>query len=62
MSEENKNNQSAEPNLAVVEMAKEMRSAANKMTDEQRAESFRFGMQLIYGGDPRKSAQVRCAR
>lgn len=31
-------------------VAREAREAANNLTDEERAELFRFGMQVIYGG------------
>ena len=34
------------------ELAREAREQANNLSEEQREELFRRGMQLIYGGDP----------
>lgn len=42
-----------------MEMAREARALTNTMTDEQREEAFRRGMQLIYGGDATRPALPR---
>jgi hypothetical protein len=42
-------------------MANELRSKANKMSDEQREAAFRHGMQLIYGGNGGIPAKTRSA-
>jgi hypothetical protein len=39
------------PRADLMKAAKEIRSKANLMTDDQREESLRHGMQLIYGGN-----------
>jgi len=38
------------PNAELMKAAKVIRGKANSMTDDQREDSFRRGMQLIYGG------------
>jgi hypothetical protein len=43
----------SKPKEDIMKLAKGVRSAANAMTDVQREDSFRHGMQLIYGGGSR---------
>jgi hypothetical protein len=40
----------AQPDPRIMQMANELRVKANRMNDDQRMDSFRRGMQLIYGG------------
>jgi hypothetical protein len=42
-----------------AKIAAEMRSVANKLTDEQRDESMSFAMQVIYGKGKAASHAVR---
>lgn len=39
------------PKQALIKLAAELRSKTNNLSDDQREESFRHGMQLIYGGN-----------
>ena len=41
---------SVAPKPEVIKLANETRALANSMTDVQREDAFRHGMQLIYGG------------
>jgi hypothetical protein len=48
----------ADPKPEVMKMAKEIRSKANLMTDTEREDAFRHGMQLIYGGPGHVAAKT----
>jgi hypothetical protein len=50
MDDKKKAPDTSNPKKEIMEIANEVRSAANSMTDERREDSFRHGMQLIYGG------------
>jgi hypothetical protein len=50
MSEKHHVAETANPKPELMKIARELRAKANKMTDADREESLRFGMQLIYGG------------
>ena len=54
-------NSGGQPNPNVMQHANEIRSKANKMTDEQRHDAFHYGMQLIYGGS-RGNATAKIGR
>lgn len=41
---------SSKPNSQVMHAANEIRTKANRLTDEQRMAAFDHGMKLIYGG------------
>jgi len=55
-----KASKSPKPNLVYPietkgsKLAAQLRSEANSLSDQQRADCFKLGMQLIYGGSPSK--------
>lgn len=43
--------ETAAPKPALMKLAEELRSKTNNLSDDQREDAFRHGMQLIYGGN-----------
>ena len=45
--------ETSHPKPAVMKAANEVRTKSNNLSDEQREDALRHGMQLIYGGSHR---------
>ena len=58
MDDKKKAPEASNPKPKIMELANEVRSAANSMSDERREDSFRHGMHLIYGGKGRIASKV----
>jgi hypothetical protein len=58
MAEKKPTTQTSSPKAGIMKLACEVRAKANGMTDEKRDDSFRRGMQLIYGGNQRVAAKT----
>lgn len=45
-----RSNEGDKPREDLLKLSEEIRTDCNKLSDEQREDAFRYGMQLIYGG------------
>jgi hypothetical protein len=62
MADKKQPDQTSDPKPEVMKLANEVRSKANSMTDQEREDSFRRGMQLIYGGNSNHGIPAKACR
>ena len=62
MDAKNPPKETSAPRPELLRLASEVRSQTNRMTDEQREASLRYGMQLIYGGPTKHAVPAKAGR